>query len=210
MRLIFLGPPAAGKGTQANRVAEALGVPHISTGDMLRAHIASGTDLGREAASRMEAGELVPDALVIAVLAERIAREDAAVGFILDGFPRNLAQALALETSSVGTIDRVVLFIVDEDEIVRRIGGRRGCSRGHTYHLDDHPPSQPGVCDVDGEPLVQRPDDSEVVIRNRLNVYSRETEPLIDFYHDRGLVVEIQAFGPVQHITRQILDEVRA
>ncbi len=210
MRLIFLGPPGAGKGTQAHRVAEGLGIPHISTGDMLRANIASGTALGREAATRMNAGELVPDALVISMLAERITAADAAAGFILDGFPRNLAQALALETSSVGTIDRVVLFIVDEDEIVRRIDGRRGCNQGHTYHLDDHPPSQPGVCDVDGEPLVQRPDDSEVVIRNRLKVYRRETEPLIDFYDERGLILEIKALGPVQHITRQILDAVRA
>lgn len=210
MRLIFLGPPGAGKGTQANRVAEGLGIPHISTGDMLRAHIASGTALGREAATLMDAGELVPDALVISMLAERITAADAAAGFILDGFPRNLAQALALETSSVGTIDRVVLFIVDEDEIVRRIDGRRGCNQGHTYHLDDHPPSQPGVCDVDGEPLVQRPDDSEVVIRNRLKVYRRETEPLIGFYSERGLILEIKALGSVQHITRQILDAVRA
>jgi adenylate kinase len=99
---------------------------------------------------------------------------------------------------------------VDEDEIVRRIDGRRGCNQGHTYHLDDHPPSQPGVCDVDGEPLVQRPDDSEVVIRNRLKVYRRETEPLIDFYNERGLILEIKALGSVQHITRQILDAVRA
>jgi adenylate kinase len=210
VRLIFLGPPGAGKGTQANRVAEGLGIPHISTGDMLRAHIASGTALGREAATLMDAGELVPDALVISMLAERITAADAAAGFILDGFPRNLAQALALETSSVGTIDRVVLFIVDEDEIVRRIDGRRGCNQGHTYHLDDHPPSQPGVCDVDGEPLVQRPDDSEVVIRNRLKVYRRETEPLIGFYSERGLILEIKALGSVQHITRQILDAVRA
>ena len=210
MRLIFLGPPGAGKGTQANGVAEGLGIPHISTGDMLRAHIASGTALGREAATRMDAGELVPDALVISMLAERITAADAAAGFILDGFPRNLAQALALETSSVGTIDRVVLFNVDEDEIVRRIDGRRGCNQGHTYHLDDHPPSQPGVCDVDGEPLVQRPDDSEVVIRNRLKVYRRETEPLIGFYSERGLILEIKALGSVQHITRQILDAVRA
>jgi adenylate kinase len=154
----------------------------------------------------MDAGNLVSDDLVIAMLTERIAAEDAAAGFILDGFPRNLAQARALEASPAGTIDRVVLFIVDEDEIVRRIGGRRGCSEGHTYHVDDRPPARPGLCDVDGGPLEQRPDDSEVVIRNRLAVYRRETEPLIDFYDGRGLIVEIKALGTVQRITEQLLE----
>ncbi len=158
----------------------------------------------------MDAGNLVPDDLVIAMLTERIAAEDAAAGFILDGFPRNLAQARALEASPAGTIDRVVLFIVDENEIVRRIGGRRGCPKGHTYHVDDRPPARPGICDVDGEPLEQRPDDSEEVIRNRLAVYRRETEPLIDFYDGRRLIVEIKALGSVEHITEQILETLRA
>ena len=210
MRLIFLGPPGAGKGTQARLVADTLRVPHFSTGDMLRAHIAAGTDLGRKAAEWMETGDLVPDDLVIAMLTERIAGEDAAAGFVLDGFPRNLAQGHALERTPGGEIDRVVLFIVDEEEIVRRIAGRRGCPHGHTFHVDDHPPTQPGVCDVDGEPLDQRPDDSEEVVRNRLAVYARETRPLVDYYYERGLILEIKALGSVQQITQRILDGLRA
>ena len=210
MRLIFLGPPGAGKGTQAKRVAGELGVPHISTGDMLRANVVAGTALGRKAVAHMDAGDLVPDDLVIAMLTDRIAAEDAAAGFILDGFPRNLAQARVLQTSPAGLIDKVVLFVVNEDEIVRRIGGRRGCPHGHTYHMEDHPPVHPGVCDVDGEALEQRLDDSEAVVRNRLAVFGRETEPLIGFYDQLGLIVEIKGSGPVEHITRQILQAVRA
>ena len=210
MRLIFLGPPGAGKGTQAKRVAEALHVPHISTGDMLRAQIAAGTELGHKASRRMDAGNLVPDELVVAMLTERIAAEDAAAGFILDGFPRNLTQAHALESTPAGRIDRVAVFVVDEDEVVRRIGGRRGCAHGHTYHVDDRPPARPGVCDVDGEPLEQRADDAEAVIRNRLAVYRLETEPLIAFYEERDLIVEIKALGSVPEITEQILEAVRA
>lgn len=209
MRLIFLGPPGAGKGTQAARVAAALHVPHISTGEMLRAHISAGTDLGRQAATWMDAGNLVPDDFVIAMLEDRIAAPDAAAGFILDGFPRNLTQAEALDSSPAANIHRVVRFIVDEDEVVRRIGGRRGCPQGHTYHLDDHPPSQPGVCDVDGEPLEQRHDDSEEVVRNRLSVYRTETEPLVGFYDARGLIIEVKGLGSVEFITRQILEAVR-
>lgn len=209
MRLIFLGPPGAGKGTQSKRVADALGLLHISTGDMLRTHIAANTDLGRSAATFMDDGNLVPDDLVISMLTERIAAEDAAGGFILDGFPRNLDQARALEVSPAGQVDRVVLFTLDEDEIVRRIGGRRSCSQGHTYHLDDRPPASHGSCDEDGEPLYQRRDDSEEVIRNRLAVYGRETEPLVDFYTERGLILAIEALGPIEHITEQVLEAVR-
>lgn len=210
MRLILLGPPGSGKGTQSNRVADALQVPHISTGDMLRSHIAADTELGRQAAEIMEAGDLVSDDLVIAMLIDRIAGEDAAGGFILDGFPRNLAQAGALDASPAGAIDRVVLLNVDEEEIIRRIGGRRNCSQGHSYHLDDHPPSQPGICDVDGEPLEQRSDDVEDVIRNRLAVYRHETAPLVDFYSQRGLIVEIEAHGSIEHINEMLLGAVRA
>jgi adenylate kinase len=177
---------------------------------MLRGHVAADTDLGRQAAQRMEVGDLVPDALVIAMLTERINREDAVGGFILDGFPRNVAQARALQESPAGEIDRVVLINVDDEEIVRRVGGRRSCPAGHTYQLDERPPAKPGVCDVDGEPLEQRPDDSEDVVRNRLAVYRSETEPLIGFYNAQGLVVEIEGLGLVEHITRQILESVRA
>lgn len=209
MRLIFLGPPGAGKGTQADQVAGALGVPHISTGDMLRAHVAGQTTLGRQASALMQAGELVPDDLVLAMLMDRIDAEDAAGGFILDGFPRNLPQALALQAKPVGAIDRVVAFIVDEEEVVRRLAGRRSCSHGHIYHVDDRPPLRAGVCDLDGEVVEQRPDDAEEVVRNRLAVYARETEPLIRFYESLGLIIEIKASGPVEHITQQILGAVR-
>lgn len=210
MRLVFLGPPGSGKGTQANRAAAALGVPHISTGDMLRNHIAEGTDLGRKAAEIMEAGELVSDDVVIAMLIDRISKEDAADGFILDGFPRNVSQAQALEEVPTGSIDRVVLLMVDDEEVIRRIGGRRCCSQGHSYHLDHQPPQQSGVCDVDGEPLEQRPDDSEEVIRNRLAVYGLETEPLVDYYNQRGLVVEIEAQGSIDDIAELVLEAVGA
>ena len=210
MRFIFLGPPGAGKGTQARRVAAALGVPHLSTGDMLRANIAAGTPLGLQAGALMETGNLVPDDLVISMLLDRVGEDDAAAGFILDGFPRNIAQARALQASSTGAINLVLVFIVDEDEVVHRLGGRRCCSQGHTYHLDHRPPLRVGVCDVDGEALEQRPDDSEEVVRNRLTVYRRETEPLIGFYESLGLVAEIKAVGSVDSITQQILTLARS
>lgn len=210
MRFIFLGPPGAGKGTQAKRVAAALGVPHLSTGDMLRANIAAGTPLGLQAGALMETGNLVPDDLVVSMLLDRVGEDDGAAGFILDGFPRNIAQARALQASSTGAINLVLVFIVDEDEVVHRLGGRRCCSQGHTYHLDHRPPLRVGVCDVDGEALEQRPDDSEEVVRNRLMVYRRETEPLIDFYESLGLVAEIKAVGSVDSITQQILTLARS
>lgn len=208
MRLIILGPPGAGKGTQAKRAASALGVPHISTGDMLRSHIASQTSLGQQAKALMDAGNLVPDHLVVAMLVDRIGHDDAADGYILDGFPRNLAQAQALQAAA-GDIDRVVLFVVDEEEVVRRIGGRRCCPHGHPYHVEDRPPIHDGVCDTDGEALEQRPDDSEPVVRNRLAVYVRETEPLVAFYESLGLIVEINGSGSVEQISNQVLEAVR-
>ena len=209
MRLIFLGPPGAGKGTQAKRVSDKLGVPHLSTGDMLRANIAAETPLGKQAEVLMEGGNLVPDDLVVSMLMSRINEEDAANGFILDGFPRNMVQAVALGNQSIGTIDRVVVFVVEENELVWRISGRRGCPHGHTYHLDHCPPLVGGVCDVDGEQLEQRPDDTEDVIRNRLAVYQRETRPLIDFYRSLDRVAEIKGTGSVENITQQILEAVR-
>jgi len=210
MRFIFLGPPGAGKGTQAKRVAAALDVPHLSTGDMLRANIAAGTPLGLQAGALMDAGNLVPDDLVISMLLDRVGSLDAAAGFILDGFPRNIAQARALQASSTGAINLVLVFIVDEDEIVQRLGGRRCCSQGHTYHIDHRPPLREGLCDVDGGALEQRPDDTEEVVRNRLTVYRRETEPLISFYQSLGLVAEIKAVGSVDSITQQILKLARS
>lgn len=175
---------------------------------MLRAHIAAQTSLGRQAEALMDAGNLVPDDLVVAMLMVRISEEDAVGGFVLDGFPRNPIQARALQASTVGAIDRVVVFTVDEEEVVRRIAGRRCCPSGHNYHVEDRPSLEPGICDVDGAPLDQRPDDSEDVVRNRLAVYRRETEPLISFYESLGLLVEIEGAGSVEHITQQILEAV--
>ena len=208
MRLIFLGPPGAGKGTQAKRVAAALGIPHVSTGDMLRAHISSGTPLGRQAEALIDAGNLVPDDLVVAMLMSRVGERDAEGGFVLDGFPRNLVQARALQASPVGAIDQVVVLVVDEGEVVRRIAGRRCCPNGHNYHVEDRRPREPGKCDIDGDPLEQRPDDSEDVIRNRLAVYRRETEPLISFYESLALLTEIDGNGSVDHITQEILEAI--
>lgn len=207
MKILFLGPPGAGKGTQAKRIGAALDIPHISTGDMLREHLAARSELGLQAEGFMKRGDLVPDELVIAMLLERTGHEDAAGGFILDGFPRNLAQAEALSVSLGGDgLDRVVVFEVDEEEIVRRISGRRGCAGGHIYHLDDHPPVREGVCDIDAAPLEQRPDDAEDVIRTRLAVYRAQTEPLIRYYQQQGRAVKIGAVGSVGEIQERILE----
>lgn len=205
MRLLFLGPPGAGKGTQAIRVADRLGVPHIATGNMLREAVAHGTELGKQAQSIMASGALVPDELVIDMLMERIGRDDAADGFILDGFPRTLPQAEALDEALPGGLDAAVYIVVADDEIVRRISGRRTCPNQHVYHVDDNPPETEGVCDLDGEPLIQREDDSEDVVRNRLDVYRRDTEPLVTYYRSSGLPVhDIEGVGDLDDIERSI------
>ncbi len=206
MRLLFLGPPGAGKGTQAVRVADRAGIPHIATGNMLREAVAAETELGLKARDIMAAGDLVSDELVIGMLKERIAREDAAAGFILDGFPRNVAQAEAL-TKELGDqgLDAAVLIVVPDDEIVRRISGRRTCPNQHVYHVDDNPPSREGLCDVCGEPLHQREDDSESVVRNRLDVYRAQTEPLVDYYRTAGLTLhEIGGVGELAEVEAAI------
>lgn len=204
MKLLFLGPPGAGKGTQAVRTAERLGVPHIATGNMLREAAAAGTELGLVAKEVMARGDLVSDDLVIAMLEDRISRPDATNGFILDGFPRTIAQAEAL-TERLGdeALDGAVYIGVEDDEIVRRISGRRTCRNQHVYHVDDNPPAVPGVCDIDQEGLVQREDDAEHVVRNRLLVYREQTEPLVEFYTSRGLRIH-----PVNG--RGDLDEIEA
>jgi adenylate kinase len=177
---------------------------------MLRAQVAEGTPLGQEASVLMRSGELVPDRLVAAMLMQRIGAADAADGFILDGFPRNVAQAEILQSADAGRIDRVVVLDVDADEVVRRISGRRCCPSGHIYHVDDRPPARPGVCDEDGERLEQRPDDAEQVVRNRMMVYRAETAPLIEFYGELGLLLEIDGSGAPGMITTQILEGLGA
>ncbi len=193
LNLILLGPPGAGKGTQAERLREDFGVPHISTGDMLRAQVAAGTELGLEAKKYMDAGELVPDEVIVGMIVDRVSDSDAGDGFLLDGFPRNEAQAQAL-AQALGSLDRrltaVLAIEVPDDEVVRRLAGRRVCVKnpGHIYHVDFDPPKHEGICDQDGSRLIQREDDREETIRKRLEVYHAQTAPLIDYYDRAGLL----------------------
>lgn len=207
MKLLFLGPPGAGKGTQAVGVAEALSIPHIATGNMLREAVAAETPLGLQAKAVMAAGDLVSDDLVIGMLMDRIALDDASNGFILDGFPRNVTQAEALQaTLGAGALDAAVLILVADDEIVRRISGRRTCPNQHVYHTDDNAPEVAGVCNIDGEALFQRDDDQESVVRNRLEVYREQTEPLVAFYRSLGLPIhEVDGVGSLSEIQASIL-----
>jgi adenylate kinase len=192
LNLILLGPPGAGKGTQAERLREDFSLAHIATGDMLRAEVAEGSELGKEAQRYMTAGELVPDEVIIGMIAQRIAAPDARDGFLLDGFPRNVAQANALREKLVELQRQLLaaLYIeVSDDEVVRRLGGRRVCAKnGHVYHLEFDPPKHEGICDQDGSRLVQRDDDKEETIRRRLQVYHQQTAPLIDYYEQAGLL----------------------
>lgn len=184
MRIILLGAPGAGKGTQAQFITEHFDIPQISTGDMLRAARKAGTPLGQEADQYMSAGELVPDDLIIALVKERIAEPDCANGFLFDGFPRTIPQAQALEDAGVA-IDHVLEIDVPDEEIVKRMSGRRVHEpSGRVYHVEFNPPQQEGVDDVTGEPLVKRADDEEATVRNRLAVYHEQTQPLVDFYAD--------------------------
>jgi adenylate kinase len=182
MRIILLGGPGAGKGTQANFIKEKFGIPQISTGDMLRAAVKAGTPLGVEAKKVMDAGGLVSDDIILGLVKERIAQQDCRNGFLFDGFPRTLAQAEALKQQAVG-IDAVVEIDVDDEEIIKRMSGRRvHAASGRTYHLVFNPPGEEGKDDVTGEPLVQRDDDKEETVRHRLKVYHDQTEPLIGYY----------------------------
>lgn len=192
MNLIFLGPPGAGKGTVASKIAEIHSIPHISTGDMFRSAMSKGTELGLKAKAIMEAGDLVPDELTIAMVKERLAEADAQQGYILDGFPRTIPQAEALERFA--TIDKAVRFELAEEELVKRLSGRRVHKpSGRTYHVLFNPPKSEGIDDVTGEALIQRDDDKEDAIRNRLEVYAKQTAPLIDYYDKRGIMITIDA-----------------
>ena len=210
MRVAFLGPPGAGKGTQARDLAREWNVPHVATGDMLREAAAAGTPLGREAKSYMDKGALVPDDVIIRMIAERLGRPDARAGFLLDGFPRTIAQAEALERllKNLGqSLERVVYFDVSEPELLRRLTGRRVCRNCQTaYHLVSAPPKTPGVCDRCGGELYQRDDDSEATVRNRLAVYARQTAPLLDWYRGRGLLASVPGEGAITDIRRGVRD----
>ena len=192
MNLIFLGPPGAGKGTMASRLSGEKEIPHISTGDIFRENINNETELGKKVKAILDSGELVPDELTVELVRDRLAQDDAAAGFILDGFPRTIPQAEALE--GFATIDKVIRFVLGDEEIIKRLSGRRVHKpSGRTYHIMFNPPKAPGKDDVTGEDLMQRPDDREESIKNRLEVYRRQTEPLVDFYSDKGLLVDVDA-----------------
>ena len=214
MRVAFIGPPGAGKGTQARDLAREWGVPHLATGDMLREAVAAGTAVGVEAKRYMDHGALVPDDVIIRLMAERLGGRDAAKGFILDGFPRTIAQAEALARllKDLGqTLDAVVYFDVSEAELLRRLTGRRVCRAcGRTYHLTSSPPKCAGVCDACGGELYQREDDREATVRNRLEVYGRQTAPLLDYYRQRNQLVTVSGEGPVDAIRGAIRAAVGA
>lgn len=216
MRIILLGPPGAGKGTQAARIAEAYQIPHISTGDILRANVREGTPLGTEAKRYMDAGELVPDEVIIGMVGERLEQDDAASGFLFDGFPRTVPQAEALERLLVERetpLTCVLRLMVARDEVVERLTGRRTCPQcGRIFHVKYDPPQVEGRCDDCGAELVQRDDDREDVVLNRLDVYASQTEPLEHFYWERGLLRDVQAVGSPDEVfdsVRGILDGFR-
>ena len=208
MRVIFLGPPGAGKGTQAKALAQEWRVPQVATGEILRDAVKAGTPLGRQAQQIMESGGLVPDEIMVGLISIRLRQADAASGFILDGFPRTIAQAEGLNTllKDLGqSIDAVVYFDVPEAELLRRLTGRRLCRQCQTaYHMVSAPPGKPGVCDRCGGELYQRDDDSESTVRHRLEVYARQTAPLLDYYRGRGLLSSIKGDGDMKAIGASI------
>ena len=214
MRLVLVGPPGAGKGTQAQFIAEHLRVPKISTGDIFRANVSNGTALGVQAKAFMDRGDLVPDDVTIEMVRGRLLEPDAVSGFLLDGFPRTVPQAEVLDDvlrEGAGAKLNVVLeLVVENDEVVRRLSGRRTCrSCNHIWHVDFDPPAVPGVCDLDGGELYQREDDKAETVANRLDVYAESTAPLVAYYASRGVLVGIDATGPVDDVTERALDALR-
>lgn len=213
MRLVLVGPPGAGKGTQAQFIAEHVAVPKISTGDIFRANVSQGTPLGVQAKAFMDRGDLVPDDVTIEMVRNRLAEPDAVRGFLLDGFPRTVPQAEVLDDmlrDQATKLDVVLELVVDDDEVIRRLSGRRTCRTcNHIWHVDFDPPAVPGVCDLDGGELYQRDDDKAETIANRLQVYAESTAPLVAYYAGRGLLVGIDATGPVDDVTQRAIDALR-
>jgi adenylate kinase len=208
LNLVLLGPPGSGKGTQGERLQEDLRLPYYATGDILRAAVRDQTELGRTAKEYMDRGDLVPDKVIVGVIAERIDSEEAGDGFILDGFPRTLPQAEAL-AERLGELGReltgVLLIDVGDDEVIRRLGGRRTCEQnGHVFHAEFNPPEKEGICDLDGSPLVVRDDDKPEVISHRLEQYHSKTEPLIDFYDHQSLLRRIDGSGTPDEVAAEI------
>jgi adenylate kinase len=214
MRLVLVGPPGAGKGTQAEFIAAHLSVPKISTGDIFRANVSRGTPLGVEAKRYMDAGKLVPDEVTINMVRDRLAEPDAGEGFLLDGFPRTTPQAAAFDKllADLGTaLDLIMELVVDDDEVIRRLSGRRTCRGcGKIWHVEFDAPSREGVCDRCGSELFQRDDDTAETIAKRLIEYSEKTAPLVDYYGAQGKLVGIDATGPVEDVTVRAIDALRS
>jgi adenylate kinase len=210
VRIVLVGPPGAGKGTQAQFIASHLSIPKISTGDIFRVNVSQGTELGQEAKAYMDRGDLVPDSVTIAMVRDRLAEGDTRDGFLLDGFPRTLTQAKALDETldDMGAkLDVVLELVVDDDEVVRRLSGRRTCRVcGRVWHVDFDPPTREGICDQCGGELFQRDDDREETVRHRLEVYADQTAPLIDFYADKSILVGLDATGPVEDVTERAIN----
>jgi adenylate kinase len=213
VRLVLVGPPGAGKGTQAQFISSNLSIPKISTGDIFRYNVSTGTELGRQAKAFMDRGDLVPDEVTIAMVSSRLQEDDAQVGFLLDGFPRNVPQAETLKKMLAEwdtRLDIVLELVVDDDEVVRRLSGRRTCRKcGRIWHVVFDPPARQGICDECGGELFQRDDDQEETIRHRLDVYQQQTRPLIAFYADEGTLLGIDATGPVEEITDRAMGALR-
>jgi adenylate kinase len=213
VRLVLVGPPGAGKGTQAQFISSNLSIPKISTGDIFRSNVSTGTELGQQAQAYMERGDLVPDEVTIAMVEARLAEDDAQSGFLLDGFPRTVPQAETLRKLLADwdtKLDVVLELVVEDDEVVRRLSGRRTCRVcGRIWHVLFEPPARSGRCDDCGGELFQRDDDREATIRHRLDVYAQQTQPLIAFYADDGILLGIDATGPVEEVTARAMATLR-
>lgn len=213
MRLILLGPPGAGKGTQAKRVIEEFDIPHISTGDIFRKNIKEKTELGQKVEGLLAEGKLVPDELTIEIVWDRLDQEDCKNGFLLDGFPRTIPQAEALDEGLAKRglkLDRVLNIDVDKDSLVKRLSGRRVCPNcGASYHIDNNPPKVEGICDVCQTPVIQREDDKEQTVLDRIKVYDSQTKPLVDFYNKQDLVFTVDGTLPIDEITNKLVIELK-
>ena len=214
MKIIMLGAPGAGKGTQAKMIAEKFSIPHISTGDIFRANIKNGTELGKKAKEYMDKGQLVPDELTVEILLDRVANEDCKNGYVLDGFPRTIPQADVLDKELTKLGDKVDFAInvdVPDENIVRRMSGRRACLKcGATYHIEHIPPKKEGICDTCGSELVQRDDDKPETVQNRLSVYHEQTQPLIDYYNQKNILKTVDGTKDMQEVFSDIVNILNA
>ena len=214
MKIIMLGAPGAGKGTQAKMIAEKFNIPHISTGDIFRANIKNGTELGKKAKEFMDKGQLVPDELTVEILLDRVAADDCKNGYVLDGFPRTIPQADVLDKELTKLGDKVDFAInvdVPDENIVRRMSGRRACLKcGATYHIEHIPPKQEGICDKCGSELVQRDDDKPETVQNRLSVYHEQTQPLIDYYNKKNILKTVDGTKDMQEVFSDIVNILNA